>query len=67
MSFCYCCISFLKGAYTPFLLYFFFETLIFNGRRVKAKVIFRKTIGMRNCFIKYSIAKFCFDSMIHQN
>ena len=45
MCFCRCCIIFLKGAYTLFLLYYFFATLIFNGKQAKVKVVFRKTNG----------------------
>ena len=45
MCFCRCCIIFLKGAYTLFLLYYFFATLIFNGKQAKVKVVFRKTSG----------------------
>ena len=52
MCFCCCCISFLKGGYTLFQLYYFFATLIFNGKQAKVRVLFRKTSGMRNCYLE---------------
>ena len=47
----------------PFLFYYFFATLIFNGRLVKAKGLFRKRNGMRNCCLENGFAKvwFLFD------
>ena len=35
--------------YKFFLLYYFFAVLIYDGRQAKAKVLFRKMSGMRNC------------------
>ena len=55
-----CCISFLKGSYTFFLLYYFLANLTFNGRRAKAKVPFRKTSWMRKCYLKNGFAKVSF-------
>ena len=57
MRFFCCCISFLKGAYTLFRFYYLFATLIFNGRQAKAKVLFRKTSGMHNCYLENGFAK----------
>ena len=52
--------KFLKGAYTLFLLFYFFATLIFYGKLAKVKVLFRKTSGMRNCYLKNGLAKVLF-------
>ena len=60
MCFCCCHISSLKGVYTHCLLYYFFATLIFNGWWAKAKVVFRKTSGICNCYLENGFAKFSF-------
>ena len=60
MGFCCCDICFFKGAYSLFLLSYFFAILIFNGRWAKGKVFFRKTCWMRSCYLKKTFAKVSF-------
>ena len=42
------------------LLHYLLTTLIFTGRREKAKVLFRKTGGMRNYYLESSFVKASF-------
>ena len=41
-------------------IYIFFSTFFFNRKRVKAKVILRKTSWMHNCYLKNIFAKVLF-------
>ena len=57
---CFFVVVFALGAYTLFLFYYSFATLVFNGRRAKAKVLFRKTNGMCNCHLENDFTKVWF-------
>ena len=50
-----------------FLLYYFFATLVFNGRRAKPKCFSEKQVGYVIFISKTALQKLRFDSMFHEN